>query len=424
MDFILDKADEYVFNSVYTSLPAIPIPDLVAGIAAIPKWSDFNSLLSNSSSSPLQTITSIARHVISSTLSANMTLNALPTDNIFRQFLTLVVITYFGGLLMYFSFAVPSYFLVFDRNHMKHPKFLKNQIQQEIIMSMRAVPGIALVTAPWLLGEVRGWSKVYTHIHAKDAILSTYTPPTSVIQQSVAAAVATATGFNSTAAVAAAASAAASSATAARAAKFGPFASLVEPFLDGWGYVAFSIVAFLLFTDFGIYWIHRWLHHPLIYKRLHKPHHKWIVPTPFASHAFHFLDGYSQSVPYHLFVYLVPMQKFIYLFMFASVNFWSVLIHDGEYLVSNPVINSAAHHAVHHLYFNYNYGQYSTLWDRLGGSYRKPDDAMYNRELRMDKSVWKKQAIDVDNFDDNGKPTASSDPTYKTGPHSKGTKAL
>lgn len=37
-------------------------------------------------------------------------------------------------------------------------------------------------------------------------------------------------------------------------------------------YMLFSIAAFLVFTDFGIYWIHRFLHHPILYKRLHKVH--------------------------------------------------------------------------------------------------------------------------------------------------------
>ncbi|KAF9171588.1 c-5 sterol desaturase [Mortierella sp. AD010] len=384
MDVVLDIADEYVLNGVYQILPAIPIPDLVAALAAIPKWSDLNTLLSSTSSSPLHTIATIGRNVASAALSSNMTLNALPTDNILRQTLSLLVLTYLGALVMYFSMSVPSYFFVFDRNHMKHPKFLKNQIRLEIQMSMKALPGIAIMTTPWLVGEVRGWSRLYTHIHSKDALLNAVTcnPPTSVIQETVAAAVATATGYNSTVAAAAAA-AAASSVTAARAAKLGPLAPIVEPFMDGWGYVAISVVAFLLFTDWGIYWIHRFLHHPLLYKRLHK--------------------------------------KFVYLALFVLVNFWSVLIHDGEYLVSNPVVNSAAHHAVHHLYFNYNYGQYSTLWDRIGGSYRKPEDSMYDPTLRMDKSVWKKQAKDVDNFDDNGKPTAASDATFKGGPHAKGT---
>lgn len=37
-----------------------------------------------------------------------------------------------------------------------------------------------------------------------------------------------------------------------------------------------SAAIFLLFTDYCIYWVHRWLHIPFIYRRLHKPHHKWI----------------------------------------------------------------------------------------------------------------------------------------------------
>ena len=51
-------------------------------------------------------------------------------------------------------------------------------------------------------------------------------------------------------------------------------------------------------------------------------------------------------------------------------------IHDGFYLVPKflkPFINGAANHTIHHLYFDYNYGQYFTLWDRIGGSYLDPD---------------------------------------------------
>ena len=41
----------------------------------------------------------------------------------------------------------------------------------------------------------------------------------------------------------------------------------------------------------------------------------------------------------------------------------------------SSVINSAGHHTVHHSKFNYNYGQYFTLWDRIGGSYYEPTGA-------------------------------------------------
>jgi len=143
----------------------------------------------------------------------------------------------------------------------------------------------------------------------------------------------------------------------------------------GWSSIPLSAVSFILFTDCLIYWIHRGLHYPWAYKRLHKMHHLWKVPTPFASHAFHPVDGFVQSLPYHLYVFLFPMNKFLYLSMFFLVNIWTVSIHDGDYRVPKAfesAINGSAHHTDHHLFYNFNYGQFFTLWDRIGGTFRYP----------------------------------------------------
>lgn len=148
---------------------------------------------------------------------------------------------------------------------------------------------------------------------------------------------------------------------------------------------------FIFFTDCFVYMIHRGLHHPLIYKRLHKPHHKWIMPTPYASYAFHPVDGWMQSLPYHVFPMVLPLQKWAYLALFIFINFWTIMIHDGEYVSNNPIINGAACHSLHHYAFNYNYGQYFTLWDRIGGSYRCPEEALFNKSTKMSKETWKKQ---------------------------------
>ncbi|CAI2167269.1 1868_t:CDS:2 [Funneliformis geosporum] len=129
----------------------------------------------------------------------------------------------------------------------------------------------------------------------------------------------------------------------------------------------------------------------------------FLVPTPYASHAFHPLDGYVQSVPYHLFVYLFPLHKYIYIGLFIFVNLWTIMIHDGKFLSSGSFINGAAHHALHHLYFNFNYGQYFTIWDKFGGSYRKPGDEQLDDKKRKDQNIWKKQSKEVDSFDENGK---------------------
>lgn len=215
---------------------------------------------------------------------------------------------------------------------MNHPKFLKNQIGLEIKHANKSMPFLAMLTAPLFLLEVRGFGKLYD---------------------------ATADG-------------------------------------PGLWYNFFQIPLFLVFTDLCIYWIHRWLHNPNVYKFLHKAHHKWIMPTPYASHAFHPLDGFAQSLPYHIFPFIFPLQKIAYVALFVFVNFWSIMIHDGEYLTTNPIVNGAACHSLHHSRFDFNYGQFFTAFDRLGGTYKMPEAWMFEKEIRMSEKKWKVESKEVD----------------------------
>ncbi|KAF8899919.1 hypothetical protein CPB84DRAFT_1779714 [Gymnopilus junonius] len=107
--------------------------------------------------------------------------------------------------------------------------------------------------------------------------------------------------------------------------------------------------------------------------------HASVFPTPFGSHAFHPVDGYLQSIPYHLFIFIFPLHRVLYLTLFVLVNFWSIFIHDSDMItghVFEKVINGPAHHTLHHLYFTVNYGQYFTWADRAGGSYRQPESSL------------------------------------------------
>ena len=171
--------------------------------------------------------------------------SSLPRDNLLRQAMSLWFITWYSlcwastsrgsgadscsvfGVVVYFVFATLSYVLVFNHATFSHPKYLKNQIRLEIQQTLKSIPFMAVLTTPFFLAEVQGYSKLYD--------------------------------------------------TSAEA----PFAL----------YSVIQFPFFIAFTDFFIYWIHRGLHHPSVYKTLHKPHHKWIMPTPFASHAFHPVDG-------------------------------------------------------------------------------------------------------------------------------------
>ncbi|XP_078379197.1 lathosterol oxidase-like [Oculina patagonica] len=237
-----------------------------------------------------------------------------PENDWLRQFFSLLLVVNVGGVIMYFSLASFSFLVVFDRTLMQHPLILENQIRKEIMVTLKSVPFMSFPTVLLFLLEVRGYSRLY--------LPTNFTWPLFV------------------------------------------------------GDILFSTLCFLIFTDALIYWIHRGLHHRSVYKHLHKVHHRWKVPTPFASHAFHPLDGFLQSLPYHLYPFIFPLNKYVYLGLFVFVNIWTVSIHDGDYRVPEllrPVINGSAHHTDHHLLYNYNYGQYFTLWDRIGGSFREPN---------------------------------------------------
>ena len=247
----------------------------------------------------------------------------------------------FFGALIYATFATLSYIFVFDKTTFQHPKYLKNQMRLEIKQTLEAIPIMAIFTVPFFVAEVRGHSFIYD-----SATNPEFAHP------------------------------------------------ILTLFGNSWNWIQFPV--FLTFTDFGIYWIHRALHSKHLYKHLHKPHHKWIMPTPFASHAFHPLDGFAQSFPYHLFPFIFPLQKFAYIALFTFIQIWTVMIHDGEYVANSPIINGAACHTMHHLYFNYNYGQFFTLWDRVGGSYRKPNAELFVKETKMAADEWNRQVVETE----------------------------
>lgn len=105
MDVVVKYADEYVFDGLYDKVVVPPF------------------LLNNSTS--LGAISSWSQ------------------DNLCRQSLTVFIIVCLGGWIFYLASAWASYQFVFDHEMMKHPKFLKNQVRQEIICAVSAIPGFS-----------------------------------------------------------------------------------------------------------------------------------------------------------------------------------------------------------------------------------------------------------------------------------------
>jgi lathosterol oxidase len=71
----------------------------------------------------------------------------------------------------------------------------------------------------------------------------------------------------------------------------------------------------------------------------------------------------------------------------------------GEFISHSEIFSTSAHHFVHHVYFNYNYGQYFTFWDRVGNSHRQPTDEQYDKLKRDDHIIMKRQAQDAERIE-------------------------
>lgn len=140
----------------------------------------------------------------------------------------------------------------------------------------------------------------------------------------------------------------------------------------GWPHLLLTIVAILIITETLVYWAHRLLHVGRFWDYLHRHHHSWKRPTPWVAVSFHPLDSFMQAVPHHLCAFLFPIHVGVYLASVVLVTAWSVSIHDRVSLVRWGAINYAHHHSIHHWYDSYNFGQYTTFWDRLCGTYRSP----------------------------------------------------
>ena len=233
MDIALDLFDEHLGDWIYSSLRPFSLDTLAS---ALPLASSFVA------KAPFHAITAFS-NVTTTTDLPNPSLDLLsksvdflsqhttnlPRDSILRQALSLYAITYAGILLLYFSIATLSYYFIFDHRMAQHPRYLSNQVAKEIAFSLEAFPMLDLLTLPWFLGDVRGWSMLYDSLEQ------------------------------------------------------GPFGAMEGQagVAARWGYMFASAAAFLLFTDFCIYWVHRILHIPVLYRKLHKPHHKWISAFSF-----------------------------------------------------------------------------------------------------------------------------------------------
>lgn len=121
--------------------------------------------------------------------------------------------------------------------------------------------------------------------------------------------------------------------------------------------------------------MHRKLHeNKLLYKYIHKLHHSYSKPetlTPWASIAFHPIDGMLQASPYVLLLPFIPTHYLTHIAMVFFTAIWATYIHDAMDFNVDPVMGSK-YHTIHHTHYIYNYGQIFIFCDWIWGTLRVP----------------------------------------------------
>ena len=141
-------------------------------------------------------------------------------------------------------------------------------------------------------------------------------------------------------------------------------------------WIPLSIVLGLLIHDAYFYWMHKTIHHPKIFRKIHLLHHKSTNPSPWASYSFHITESILEALIAPILLMIIPMHP-LSLLTFALLSFlFNVYGHLGYEIAPKwfrnsflfEILNTSTHHNLHHEKFKGNYGLYFRFWDRIMGT--------------------------------------------------------
>jgi sterol desaturase/sphingolipid hydroxylase (fatty acid hydroxylase superfamily) len=144
-----------------------------------------------------------------------------------------------------------------------------------------------------------------------------------------------------------------------------------------------SLFIALVLHETYYYWLHRWMHHPKIFKLVHKVHHDSNITSPWTAFSFHPIEGFFQAIFLPALLMLMPMHVYVLIVQLTIMTFSSVINHlDIEIYPKNfhkhfigKWLIGATHHSLHHKQFKYNYGLYFTFWDK----WKRTESPLYEK---------------------------------------------
>lgn len=133
-----------------------------------------------------------------------------------------------------------------------------------------------------------------------------------------------------------------------------------------------SLALVLMLHETYYYWLHRWMHRPKVYRRVHKVHHDSITTSAWTSFSFHPTESILQAIVLPVLLFVLPVHYSVIGLVLLIMAVTSVINHLNTELYPRSFYRhwfgkwwiGATHHSLHHSQFRYNYGLYFTFWDQ------------------------------------------------------------
>ena len=150
-----------------------------------------------------------------------------------------------------------------------------------------------------------------------------------------------------------------------------------------WWVIGLEYAAYFITFDTWFYWLHRWMHNEPYYGWIHKLHHRSTAPNMLTTLSVHPFESFINGGWMVIFITLYPVHDTTMALIAPTNIFMGLYVHSGyEFFPkwwnkswATKWFITATFHDHHHRYFNYNFGGYTTVWDRICGTVRKNFDA-------------------------------------------------
>lgn len=171
-----------------------------------------------------------------------------------------------------------------------------------------------------------------------------------------------------------------------------PFVRIYHaPLEHGILWLVLTVPFLMIVQDTYFYWMHRLVHHPVLFKHIHLEHHRSNNPDPMTAYSFHPVEAVLEMIWIVPLFFLVPMYlPAVILFSFFAIGM-NVVGHLGfemypAWFARHPVmmwLNTSTHHNKHHKLSRGNYALYFTFWDKAMGTElaQNPESAPPQREV-------------------------------------------